>query len=385
MKIKFTTANETIKNIQTVDLSAKCLPINLGDAINKACSLCSSEIWTSSVYISNNNIIEDYNILYNSNIYTKCPDLTMVKEYFKNKAKGNLVDLHYFPVRYKGSDKKEEESYVAYNLNRSLYVMLQMEKALEWLIGYNEAEFIVETKDIRYTLEHIAHRLTSDESIIKKQVQIAMDEYNSLDKEYIASKFQDYWFNIDLFIGKERWINRLVHYDTYDKDKFIGVYLYGDNREDAWRNVTHRLDNGVCLFFDNNHKMMLKRIKNTMTGQQFHKYMKELVGKWFDVDGNNWTNILKNVSRVDDSALIPEYVPDICKLELNDWMNDLNDLAYDMEIKETTKTVEHISISTTYEDFPKTEDGSTDWSKVEKDHKFDKLEGDDFWEAMSRL
>ena len=319
----------------------------------------------------------------------------MLKEYFKNKAKGNLVDLHYFPVRYKGSDKKEEDSYVAYNLNRSLYVMLQMEKALEWLIGYNEAEFIVETKDIRYTLEHIAHRLTSDESIINKQVQIAMDEYNSLDKEYIASRFQDYWFNIEMFIGKERWINRLVHYDTYDKDKFIGVYLYGDNREDAWRNVTHRLDNSVCLFFDNKHKMMLKRIKNTMTGQQFHKYMKELVGKWFDVDGNNWTNILKNVSRVDDSTLIPEYVPDICKLELNKWMEDLNYLAYDMEIKESEPQIieseqqsieyEPIMYNVMYTEIAKTEDGSTDWNSVEMPKELIDKEGEDFWETLNNL
>ena len=49
-------------------------------------------------------------------------------ELIMDEAKGELVDLHYFPIKYKGSNLTTEESYVRYNLKNALFVMVQMEQ-----------------------------------------------------------------------------------------------------------------------------------------------------------------------------------------------------------------------------------------------------------------
>lgn len=417
MKIQYTTKeprldkNNKPTSIETVDLGAKVLPINLGDAMNKALSFCDSDFVTSSVYISKNNNIEKNNNIKSGNIYTKCHKNTITIEELKKKAQGNLIDLHFFPIKYKGDDKKSEESYVDYNLRKALIVMIEMEKSMEWLVGYNEASFIIEYKDIKKTLNTVAHRLTNDSLIIQKVVENVMDVYTNLDVEYIKSKYNDFWWNVDFFIGTNRFIKNITNYETYDKNQYIGVYVYGDKREDAWRNVTHKLDNSLCLFMDNTTKMMLKRVKNTMTGQQFHKYLNDLIGKWFDLSGSNWTNIRQNMKRIDDSSLDEHWEADICKIQLKDYFKNLGDIMYDgvvvnneepsiesemekvckmadihnnMEQQEETVVIVDDKCSWT-SGYEKTEDGSTDWDKVEKNPILEGKTGDDLWTALANM
>jgi len=419
-----------VNSEKIVDVGAKNLPINLGDVFHKALSFHNSNFVTSSVYISNNNNIERSNNIKN-NIYTlNVTKFTLDK--IKEKAKGELIDLHFFPVKFTSGTESKERAYVEYNLRKALVVMIEMEQSLRWLIGYNQnVQFIVEKRDITKTLWSIANRLSNNKAIKAECVELVENLYDELDSKYISRKFKDFWWNVDFFIGKELFLKNITNFDKYDKNQYIGVYVYGDKREDAWRNITHKLDDSLCLFVDNEKKMMLKRIKNTMTGQEFHKYLNELIGKWFDLnDSKIWSAIRQNMHRINEEKLDKNYNVEMCKIVVKDYFEKLGDLCYNGEMvdnreenkdtffeniisnqqethieatvqmdvnpiqqptetpresKETTKTGKHISISTTYEEFPKTEDGSTDWSKVEKDHKFDGLDGDDFWEAMSRL
>jgi hypothetical protein len=73
---------------------------------------------------------------------------------------------------------------------------------------------------------------------------------------------------------------------------------------------------------------MLKRVKNSMTGHQFHEYLKSLIGKWFDLEGKNWTNLRQYMKRIDDSSLDSSMTVDVCKVALKDFFNYIGDLCY---------------------------------------------------------
>lgn len=130
-----------------VDVGTKTLPINLNDvfkkglAIIKNTNLQRSNFVTSSVYIHYNNNYKNNknNILYN-NLYTKCDKNTPVDDdsiinTLKSMAKNELIDIHYFPVKYNSSrNYNKENAYVEYNLRWVLIAMLEMEQALQWLV-----------------------------------------------------------------------------------------------------------------------------------------------------------------------------------------------------------------------------------------------------------
>ena len=208
--------------------------------------------------------------------------------------------------------------------------MLEMEQALQWLVGYNEnVQFVVEDRDVEKTLWSVANRLSHNASIKKEAIEIVMGVYHNIDSKYVASKFQNYMWNVDHFIGKERFLKDITNYETYDKSKFVGVYAYGEKRTDSWSSIHHRLDDSLCLFVDNDTKMMLKRIKNSMTGQKFHSFLKEIIGEWFDLDDKKiWAAVRQNMKRIDDSKLDQMYDVGVCTIGVKDYFEKLGDLCY---------------------------------------------------------
>ena len=318
------------KENKIVDVGAKTLPINLGDVFNKANSFCHSKFCdTFCIDNQDYNIINSYNIS-NGNLYNKCHKNNYGVEELKEKAKGELVDIHFFPIMYKNSNENKERAYVDYNLRNALIAMLEMEQSLQWLVGYNEnVQFVVEDRDVEKTLWSVANRLSHNSSIKKEAIETVMAVYHNIDGKYVASKFQDYMWNVDHFIGKERFLKDITNYETYDKSKFVGVYAYGEKRMDSWTSVHHRCDDDLCLFVDNDTKMMLKRIKNSMTGQKFHSFLKELIGEWFDLDDKKiWAAIRQNMKRIDDSKLDPMFDVGVCTMGVKDYFEKLGSLCY---------------------------------------------------------
>lgn len=318
-----------------INVGKKCLPINLQDVFRKGYKIVSN----SFVHSSNrdsccidyyNNNIECYNI-FNNNIYTNCPDLTIDK--LKERAKGELVDLHYFPIKYKGSNLTTEESYVRHNLKNALFVMVQMEQSLQWLIGYNRnIQFIIEKCDIELTLNTVANKLTDNEQIKSKIVDEMLEYYtNVMDVKYIASHYKDYMWNVNLFIGKERFIKDMIGYESYNRNEYIGVYLYGDSKLCKWSSITHKLDDSIHLFVAPEQRMMLKRIQSSMNGKhnQFKNYLNDLLGKWFNID-EHWDNLKRMINRIDDSKLDSRITPDMCKIACEEFFNELGELCYNI-------------------------------------------------------
>ena len=41
-----------------------------------------------------------------------------------------------------------------------------------------------------------------------------MDVYTNLDVEYIKSKYNDFWWNVDFFIGNDRFIKNITNYEN---------------------------------------------------------------------------------------------------------------------------------------------------------------------------
>ena len=333
--------------IRDVDVGKKCLPINLQDVFRKGYKILSNSADSSicnslCIYYNNNNNIEDFNNNNNNNIYNYCNKLTM--DDLKERAKGELVDIHYFPVKYKGSnlttEESYEESYVRYNLKNALYVMVQMEQSLQWLIGYNRnIQFIIEKCDIELTLNTVANKLTDNEQIKSKIVEEMLEYYtNVMDVKYIASHYKDYMWNVDLFIGKERFFKDAIGYESYNRNEYIGVYLYGDSRFYKWSSITHKLDKSIHLFVAPEERMMLKRIQSSMKGKhnQFKNYLKQLLGKWFNID-EHWVNLRIMINRVDDSQLDSKITPNVCKIACEQYFNELGELCYNLTEVDTTQ------------------------------------------------
>lgn len=331
---------DTIRNV-----GKKCLPINLQDVFRKGYKIVSnsfvhSSIWDSCCIDYNNNNIEDSNIFNNNNLYTNCPDLTI--DDLKERAKGELVDLHYFPIKYKDSNLTPEESYVRYNLKNALFVMVQMEQSLQWLVGYNRnIQFIIEKCDIELTLNTVANKLTDNEQIKSKIVDEMLEYYtNVMDVKYIASHYKDYMWNVNLFIGKERFIKDMIGYESYSRNEYIGVYLYGDSKLCKWSSITHKLDDSIHLFVAPEQRMMLKRIQSSMKGKhnQFKNYLNDLLGKWFNID-EHWDNLKRMINRIDDSQLDSRITPDMCKIACEEFFNELGELCYNItEVNEDNNT-----------------------------------------------
>lgn len=321
-----------------INVGKKCLPINLQDVFRKGYKIVSNSFVHSSncnsccIYYNNNNI-EDYNIFNNNNIYNNCYKLTI--DTLKERAKGELVDLHYFPIKYKGSNLTTEESYVRYNLKNALFVMVQMEQSLQWLIGYNRnVQFIIEKCDIELTLNTVANKLTDNEQIKSKIVDEMLEYYtNVMDVKYIASHYKDYMWNVNLFIGKERFIKDMIGYESYNRNEYIGVYVYGDSKLCKWSSITHKLDDSIHLFVAPEQRMMLKRIQSSMKGKhnQFKNYLNDLLGKWFNID-EHWDKLRIMINRIDDSQLDSRITPDMCKIACEEFFNELGELCYNITV-----------------------------------------------------
>lgn len=325
------------------DVGKKCLPINLQDVFRKGYKIVSNTFVHSSNCNSycidyNNNNIEAYNIFNNTNLYNNCYKLTI--DNLKERAKGELVDLHFFPVKYKGSNLSSEESYVRYNLKNALFVMVQMEQSLQWLVGYNRnIQFIIEKCDIELTLNTVANKLTDNEQIKSKIVDEMLEYYtNVMDVKYIASHYRDYMWNVNLFIGKERFIKDMIGYESYNRNEYIGVYLYGDSKLCKWSSITHKLDDSIHLFVAPEQRMMLKRIQSSMKGKhnQFKNYLKDLLGKWFNID-EHWDKLRIMINRIDDSQLDSRITPDMCKIACEEFFNELGELCYNITVVDENK------------------------------------------------
>ena len=347
MKVRFNSNSDSVEFVTRfnykltdtiINVGKKCLPINLQDVFRKGYKIQSKSFVHSSNCNSycidyNNNNIEDSNIFNNNNIYNNCYKLTI--DDLKERAKGELVDLHYFPIKYKGSNLTTEESYVRYNLKNALFVMVQMEQSLQWLVGYNRnIQFIIEKCDIELTLNTVANKLTDNEQIKSKIVDEMLEYYtNVMDVKYIASHYKDCMWNVNLFIGKERFIKDMIGYESYNRNEYIGVYLYGDSKLCKWSSITHKLDDSIHLFVAPEQRMMLKRIQSSMNGKhnQFKNYLKDLLGKWFNID-EHWNKLRIMINRIDDSQLDSRITPDMCKIACEEFFNELGELCYNITV-----------------------------------------------------
>lgn len=383
------------------DVGKKCLPINLQDVFRKGYKIVSNSFvhssnWDSCCIDYNNNNIEAYNIFNNTNLYNNCPDLTIHK--LKERAKGELVDLHFFPVKYKGSNLSSEESYVRYNLKNALFVMVQMEQSLQWLVGYNRnIQFIIEKCDIELTLNTVANKLTDNEQIKSKIVDEMLEYYtNVMDVKYIASHYRDYMWNVNLFIGKERFIKDMIGYESYNRNEYIGVYLYGDSKLCKWSSITHKLDDSIHLFVAPEQRMMLKRIQSSMKGKhnQFKNYLKDLLGKWFNID-EHWDNLKRMINRIDDSQLDSRITPDMCKIACEEFFNELGELCYNITVVDenndvNTQSCPVIDVQST--NTPNTITTTNEPKDVSNEPILDELEelkefeegSKEWWEALSK-
>ena len=77
-----------------VDVGSKILPMNIQDVFNKATNM----------------LLKDEEMLanFNKNNKSNCTSADEIKTTLSNMAKGEYVDIHFFPVMYKGNNKNKE-------------------------------------------------------------------------------------------------------------------------------------------------------------------------------------------------------------------------------------------------------------------------------------
>lgn len=275
------------RNVIVENMSAKILPINLAETMKRAAHFTGSNI-----------------------------------EEMKKKAIGNLVDIHFFPVKYNKNNQNKERAYVEYNLRNALLSAIVNHENWKKLIAVENVDFKITEEDIEKTLWSVANRLSDDIKIKTDVVPLIINLWKTNDFSSIKEEYNNWGVLMDMFIGKNRYIADKISFDYMEKTHYVGVYLYGE-RDDAWKTVVHK--NGeMCLYFTPEIKQMLKRIKNSMTGQQFHKYMNNLIGKWFDLNDKTWDCIRQNMCRISDESLSDSYTLEICEAEIKKHMNLLS-------------------------------------------------------------
>ena len=239
---------EEMSDNHIVDVGSKILPMNIQDVFNKAVNMLLND--------------EEMLNIFNKNNKTECQSAIEIKNVLSNKAKGEYIDIHFFPVMYKGSNKNKEKAYVEYNLRKSLIAVIEMEQTLQELVGYNtNVQYMIEMEDIKATMTYIGNRLSSDSYMVEEIVNSIV---NNIDLKFLlsyADDNKDYIANVKYFIGMDRFLMDKVGFEYYSRNEYVQVYIYGGERTDTWTCIKDKNDN-LNLFVTPEIKKCLKRIQS---------------------------------------------------------------------------------------------------------------------------
>lgn len=261
MLIKFNTLSNRIVSIDRmninieemsdnhiVDVGSKILPMNIQDVFNKAVNMLLND--------------EEMLNIFNKNNKTECQSAIEIKNILSNKAKGEYIDIHFFPVMYKGRNKNKEKAYVEYNLRKSLIAVIEMEQTLQELVGYNtNVQYMIELEDIKATMSYIGNRLSTDSDMVEEIVNRIV---NNIDLKFLltyADDNKDFIANVKYFIGMDRYLMDKVGFEYYSRNEYVQVFIYGGERTDTWTCIKDKNDN-LNLFVTPEIKKCLKRIQS---------------------------------------------------------------------------------------------------------------------------
>lgn len=384
-------------NTTTTHLGAKILPTNLNDCLKKASNFVASnlndfvhsEFCDNTCIIYNNNNIKDSKDLYNNVDYTN--NVTKILCAMKKKAQHELLDIHFFPIKYSSQNENKEMAYVQYNLNNALYSMLVNFENWKWLVNATHCEFVVETCDVEKTLWFVANALSNNPRIKETCVNTTLNLYINNDLSFIAQDFRDFEKVMNWFDNMDKYIADRINFDKIDTNKTLMVYVYGE-KDYGWREIVHK--NGeMCLYFTPTVKKYLKRINKSMSGQKFHKYVNELLGKWFVLEGKAWDCFRQNMSRtIDDlderiganacQMMVEQYVNGMARFYDVEMVNE-EDVSNEAIVKEEIETpVENnvVFVRETYEEAQKAleEKRKNEW----KDIEIPDVNDPDFWSKL---
>lgn len=321
-------------NTITTNLGAKVLPTNLNDCLKKAAyfiannpnDFSNSEFCDNTCIIYNNNIDKENKNNYNNVDYTN--NVTKILCDLKKKAQHELLDIHFFPVKYSSKNENKEMAYVQYNLNNALYSMMVNFENWKWLVNSEYATFEIETCDVEKTLWFVANALSSNPRIKEDCVNTTLNLYINNDLSFIAEDFRNFEKVMNWFDNMDKYIADRINFDKIDTNKTLMVYVYGE-KDYGWREIVHK--NGeMCLYFTPTVKKYLKRINKSMSGQKFHKYVNELLGKWFTLEGKAWDCFRQNMSRTVDD-LDERIGANACQMMVEQYVNGMARF-YDVEM-----------------------------------------------------
>jgi hypothetical protein len=332
----------------TEDLGVKILPTNLNEAIKRAYYTLnnfhsSSNLDTSGIIYINNNIREDsYNLFNNSILYHKCPEITLLQEKAKELM---LVDIHWFPVIYKG-ERKKLKNYLKYNLNTALISMVVNTQNYIKLIDLSSNVTLRITRsDISTTLNHLARTMSKNfkniEEIVNEAVQSVLKGFddNTDFISFYTKKYNNWSTLTNIIIGMDNYIADKIGYNHINYNEITPVRVYGAEKDEAFTSIKLNNCDEICLYITPDVKKMLKRIKSSMSGQKFHKYINELIGKWFTIEDKAWSALNKGISRVNDD-LEEMYNVESCKVIVAQYFDGMA-RYYDGEMVEESQTLQY--------------------------------------------
>lgn len=388
--------NEFTNRIVT-NLGAKILPTNLNDCLKKASNFVASnlndfvhsEFCDNTCIIYNNNNIKDSKDLYNNVDYTN--NVTKILCAMKKKAQHELLDIHFFPIKYSSKNENKEMAYVQYNLNNALYSMLVNFENWKWLVNATHCEFEVETCDVEKTLWFVANALSSNPRIKEACVNTTLNLYINNDLSFIAQDFRNFERVMNWFDNMDKYIADRINFDKIDTNKTLMVYVYGE-KDYGWREIVHK--NGeMCLYFTPTVKKYLKRINKSMSGQKFHKYVNELLGKWFTLEGKAWNCFRQNMSRtIDDlderiganacQMMVEQYVNGMARFYDVEMVNE-EEVSNEAIVKEEIETPVENNVVFVRETFEEAQKALEEKRKNEwKDIEIPNVNDPDFWSKL---
>lgn len=362
-------------------------------------------------------------------------------------AAEGLVDVHLHPSPRKNLNKivNPHKKGFAFLEQRSIFdASIIASKQLNYILS----KFIIDYKPFIPTYNDVLNSVRywiknkyrcQDSDIDLTDLMNYIESYNGYEGYYdFIIRHSNNVYNVaKLFYGDiKSWLKYKCRLDTYTKEyveveetekykyydlttktyklpvkytqqvDWLGIYEYGAKRSD--RCLSIKSNNGkYCLWLPRKVKIAMATYYREHGGRELKNLLQEATYTSNFKIMEHWNTIKAILSQEKESIEDPYYIIMEYGSNLSSMTEEFNtvdqqethtEVTVQMDVnsiqqptetsvesKETTKTGKHISISTIYEEFPKTEDGSTDWSKVERNHDFDGLTGDAFWEAMSKL
>ena len=262
-----------------------------------------------------------------------------------------LVDIHWFPVAYKG-ERKKLKNYLKYNLNTALISMVVNTQNYIKLIDLSSNVILRITRsDISTTLNHLARTMSKNfknvEEIVNEAVQSVLNGFDD-NTDFVSFYTKNYnnWSTLtNIIIGMDNYIADKIGYNHINYNEITPVRVYGAEKDEAFTSIKLNNCDEICLYITPDIKKMLKRIKSSMSGQKFHKYINELIGKWFTIEGKAWEAFRIGISRVNDD-LEEMYNVESCKVIVSDYFDGMA-RYYDGEMVEESQTLPDFDVPET--------------------------------------